>query len=123
METTRLEASAWAIGVDVGGTKVAAGFVDPRGEIHQHTRVAMNSHGTAAEGLAAVTAAIDELHRRDHCWRRRCGHAESLFRGDPQAHAWLVLEQTLPGDSDCDRALWPRSRNCRRRSPLHHSCR
>jgi glucokinase len=61
MEMIKLEASAWAIGVDVGGTKVAAGFVDPQGEIHQHTRVAMNSHGTAAEGLAAVTAAIDEL--------------------------------------------------------------
>jgi len=52
---------AWAIGVDVGGTKVAAGFVDANGEIHQHTRVPMNSHGTAEEGLAAVTGAIDEL--------------------------------------------------------------
>lgn len=52
---------SWVIGVDVGGTKVAAGFVDHQGEIHQHTRVAMNSHGTAAEGLAGVTAAIDEL--------------------------------------------------------------
>ena len=51
------------IGVDVGGTKVAAGFVDPQGEIHEHTRVAMNSHGTAAEGFAAVTAAIDELRK------------------------------------------------------------
>lgn len=52
---------SWAIGVDVGGTKVAAGFVDPHGEIHQHTRVPMNAHGTAEEGLAAVTAAMDEL--------------------------------------------------------------
>jgi glucokinase len=56
-----MEANAWAIGVDVGGTKVAAGFVDQQGEIHQHIRVAMNSHGTAAEGLAAVISAIDEL--------------------------------------------------------------
>jgi glucokinase len=55
------EAKDWAIGVDVGGTKVAAGFVDAQGEIHQHTRVPMNSHGTAEEGLAAVTHAIDEL--------------------------------------------------------------
>jgi glucokinase len=53
--------ATWAIGVDVGGTKVAAGFVDPHGEIHQHARVPMNSHGTAEEGLAAVTSAIDEL--------------------------------------------------------------
>ncbi|HKW65409.1 MAG TPA: ROK family protein [Candidatus Acidoferrum sp.] len=55
------EPGGWAIGVDVGGTKVAAGFVDAHGEIHQHTRVPMNSRGTAEEGLAAVTAAIDEL--------------------------------------------------------------
>src|SRR5437588_8571400 len=61
MTTTRREASTWAIGVDVGGTKVAAGFVDAHGEIHEHTRVPMNPHGTAEEGLAAVTAAIDEL--------------------------------------------------------------
>ena len=58
---TQKEAGGWAIGVDVGGTKVAAGFVDAHGEIHQHTRVPMNSHGTAEEGLAAVTSAIDEL--------------------------------------------------------------
>lgn len=55
------EVAGWAIGVDVGGTKVAAGFVDSHGEIHQHTRVPMNSRGTAEEGLAAVTGAIDEL--------------------------------------------------------------
>ena len=58
---TATETSRWAIGVDVGGTKVAAGFVDAHGEIHQHTRVPMNSRGTAEEGLAAVTGAIDEL--------------------------------------------------------------
>ena len=61
MTTTQTEANAFAIGVDVGGTKVAAGFVDAQGEIHQHTRVPMNSRGTAEEGLAAVTGAIDEL--------------------------------------------------------------
>jgi glucokinase len=55
------KAGGWTIGVDVGGTKVAAGFVDEHGEIHQHTRVPMNSRGTAEEGLAAVTNAIDEL--------------------------------------------------------------
>jgi len=49
------------IGVDVGGTKVAAGFVDAQGEITQHTRTTMNPRGTAEEGLAAVTTAIDTL--------------------------------------------------------------
>ena len=61
MNMTQKEAGVLAIGVDVGGTKVAAGFVDSNGEIHQHTRVPMNSRGTAEEGLAAVTRAIDEL--------------------------------------------------------------
>src|SRR5256885_182529 len=51
----------WVIGVDVGGTKVAAGFVDRQGEILFHTRTAMNPAGSAAEGLAAVTSAIDAL--------------------------------------------------------------
>src|SRR5205807_4888354 len=55
------EVSERAIGVDVGGTKVAAGFVDAQGEIYQHTRAPMNSGGTAEEGLAAVTGAIDAL--------------------------------------------------------------
>lgn len=58
---TQTETRVLTIGVDVGGTKVAAGFVDEQGEIHQHTRAPMNSHGTAAEGFAAVIAAIDEL--------------------------------------------------------------
>src|SRR5258707_6675598 len=54
-------AAGWRIGVDVGGTKVAAGFVDVRGVIAEHSRVAMNPRGTAEEGFAAVTAAIDGL--------------------------------------------------------------
>ncbi|HTT32422.1 MAG TPA: ROK family protein [Methylomirabilota bacterium] len=58
---SQTEVSTWTIGVDVGGTKVAAAFVDPKGEIQQHIRVPMNSHGTAEEGLASVTAAIDEV--------------------------------------------------------------
>src|SRR5215470_11598022 len=61
MSMTQTEAGGWAIGVDVGGTKVAAGFVDAHGEIHQHTRVPMNPRGTAEQGLAAVTGAIEEL--------------------------------------------------------------
>jgi glucokinase len=58
---THFSTDKLVMGVDVGGTKVAAGFVDPQGEIRQHTRMAMNPRGTAAEGLAAVTSAIDAL--------------------------------------------------------------
>jgi glucokinase len=48
------------IGVDVGGTKVAAGLVNSSGEITHHTRVPMVSTDAAA-GLAAVTSAIDAV--------------------------------------------------------------
>ena len=51
----------WMIGVDVGGTKVAAGFVNEHGELGEHLRVPMNTGGTAEEGFAAVTCALDEL--------------------------------------------------------------
>jgi glucokinase len=48
------------IGVDVGGTKVAAGLVDSKGEISHQTRTPMVATDAAA-GLAAVTAAIDSV--------------------------------------------------------------
>lgn len=57
------ETPRWMIGVDVGGTKVAAGFVNERGEMGEHLRVAMNPRGSAEEGFAAVTSALDELLR------------------------------------------------------------
>src|SRR5450755_31888 len=47
------------IGVDIGGTKVAAGLVDPSGEILCRNRNPMVCHDGAASGLASVTKAID----------------------------------------------------------------
>ncbi|MGB6430848.1 MAG: ROK family protein [Candidatus Acidiferrales bacterium] len=49
------------LGVDIGGTKVAAGLVDSSGEIAFRTRVPMNARGTAAEGLDAVQRAIEQV--------------------------------------------------------------
>ncbi len=49
------------IGVDIGGTKVAAGLVDYSGEIRRQIREPMVSDGDAATGLAAVRRAIDAL--------------------------------------------------------------
>ncbi|MDP9147435.1 MAG: ROK family protein [Acidobacteriota bacterium] len=49
------------IGVDVGGTKVAAGIVNHLGEIGELTRVPMVCEGSAAEGFSAVAEAIDYL--------------------------------------------------------------
>ncbi|HEV2299578.1 MAG TPA: ROK family protein [Candidatus Acidoferrales bacterium] len=56
------------LGVDIGGTKVAAGIVTPRGEILSKVRVPMVSDRDAAAGLAAVesaiSAALDALPKR-----------------------------------------------------------
>ena len=49
------------IGVDIGGTKVAAGLVDSTGEISHKTRAPMMATGDAATGFAAVKAAIDAV--------------------------------------------------------------
>ena len=50
------------IGVDIGGTKVAAALVTPEGEIRQKTRVPMVSTGDAATGFAAVKEAIGAIY-------------------------------------------------------------
>lgn len=47
------------LGVDIGGTKVAAGLGDARGKILCKTRVPMSSRGSEADGLAAVEQAIE----------------------------------------------------------------
>jgi len=51
----------FALGVDIGGTKVAAGLVDAQGQIVKRARVPMNATGDAESGLAAVIAGIREL--------------------------------------------------------------
>ncbi len=49
------------IGVDVGGTKVAAGLVSAEGKITNQVRTAMVADRDAAAGFAAVTAALNSL--------------------------------------------------------------
>jgi glucokinase len=49
------------VGVDIGGTKVAAGVVSATGEIKTQSRKPMIARGAASAGLAAVTSAIDAL--------------------------------------------------------------
>ncbi len=53
------------VGVDIGGTKVAAGLVDRNGEIRSQIRTPMVANRSAAEGLAAVVSAIDLLFAHD----------------------------------------------------------
>jgi glucokinase len=49
------------VGVDIGGTKVAAGLVNAKGEILARNRTPMVTSGTPSDGLAAVSKAIREL--------------------------------------------------------------
>jgi len=65
------------IGVDIGGTKVAAGLVDSTGEILAQTRTPMVASSEAAAGLGAVTAAIESV------WAKSAMNAKNhgLIRG------------------------------------------
>ncbi len=47
------------LGVDIGGTKVAAGLVGASGDITCKARAPMNAHGTADQGLASVLEAMN----------------------------------------------------------------
>ena len=49
------------LGVDIGGTKVAVGMVDPEGKIIAQGRKPMIANGTAQAGLEAVFGAIDSM--------------------------------------------------------------
>jgi len=57
---THISGNAYIIGVDVGGTKVAAGLVSSCGEISGQVRTPMVASDAAA-GLAAVISAIDAV--------------------------------------------------------------
>jgi glucokinase len=65
------------IGVDIGGTKVAAGLVDPTGRILSHNRNPMLSTKSAADALASVTKAIDIASSQS----LNPGSAPALIRG------------------------------------------
>ncbi len=51
----------FVIGVDIGGTKVAAGIVTADGEIRDQARIPMIANDDATAGFAAVKSAIDSL--------------------------------------------------------------
>jgi glucokinase len=53
------------VGVDIGGTKVAAGLVDSGGKILTQIRTPMIANESAAQGLAAVISGIDMLLHND----------------------------------------------------------
>ena len=52
--------SGWIVGVDVGGTKVAAGLVDPDGILVQHVRCQTNVNSPSAT-LDSIDCAVKQL--------------------------------------------------------------
>ncbi len=59
--TQRRDQRGLVIGVDIGGTKVAAGIVDASGKILTQLRKPMPANDGAEAGFKAVTSAIDSL--------------------------------------------------------------
>jgi glucokinase len=57
-QTAERQQKDFTLGVDVGGTKIAAGLVDAKGTILYQTRVPMPARDVAAAGFAALEAAI-----------------------------------------------------------------
>jgi glucokinase len=92
------------LGVDIGGTKVAAGLVDAQGTILFQTRVTMPARENAAAGFAAVESAIN-----------------AIFDAQPQARASLAgIGICAPGPLDPIRGvvLNPPNLPCWRNFPL-----
>lgn len=58
---TQISENERVIGVDVGGTKVAAGFVDRQGEILQYTRTAMNPIDALLKMAPELRAAVQRI--------------------------------------------------------------
>jgi glucokinase len=73
-----------SLGVDIGGTKIAAGLVDAEGTILFQSRVAMPARESSAAGFAAVQSAI-----------------ESVFAAHPEARSNLTgIGICAPGPLD-----------------------
>jgi glucokinase len=79
----------FTLGVDVGGTKIAAGLVNTQGTILYQTRVPMPAREDAAAGFAALAAAIN-----------------AVFAAQPQARSALTgIGICAPGPLDPFRGI------------------
>jgi glucokinase len=79
------------VGVDIGGTKVAAGLVDSNGKIRTQLRVPMVPTGEAPEGLAAVVSAIDRVFESDAALRSSIRGIGICSPGPLDPHTGVVL--------------------------------
>jgi len=97
-------ANSLTLGVDIGGTKVAAGLVDAHGTILFKTRVLMPARGDAAAGFAAVETVVN-----------------AIFAAHPRARASLAgIGICAPGPLDplTGTVLNPPNLPCWRNFPL-----
>jgi glucokinase len=60
-----IKAEGFMLGVDVGGTKIAAGLVNGQGAIGYSTRVPMNALGSASQALECVLEALETVFREN----------------------------------------------------------
>jgi len=79
------------VGVDVGGTKVAAGLVNAHGEILARTRRPMVADGDAAAGLNSVTSAIDALFAENRDARKALHGIGICAPGPLDPHTGVVI--------------------------------
>src|SRR5947209_19754769 len=83
------KANNYTLGVDVGGTKVAAGLVDADGQIVFQTRTPMPAHENAKAGFAALEHAVN-----------------TVFAAKPQARAAITgIGICAPGPLDPFRGI------------------
>src|SRR5260370_20144610 len=94
-QATENQQEDFTLGVDIGGTKVAAGLVDAKGTIVFQTRVAMPAREDAAAGFSAAERAIN-----------------AVFEKQPQARSPLARIRICPaGPVHSIRALVPKPPN------------
>src|SRR5437763_7499115 len=79
------------LGVDIGGTKVAAGLVDSRGQIVARTRRPMVARKSAAEGLAAVVETIQAMLSSDVARERSVEAIGISTPGNIDPHTGVVI--------------------------------
>jgi glucokinase len=79
------------VGVDVGGTKVAAGLVNAQGQILASTRRPMIADGDAAAGLNSVASAIDALFAENPNARRAIHGIGICAPGPLNPHTGVVI--------------------------------
>jgi glucokinase len=95
------------IGVDIGGTKVAAGLVDPSGSVLSHTRNPMVCSDGAARALAAVTQVIETVSAQ-----------ATSFAGDRNLIGGIGICSPGPLDPNTGVVINPPNLPCWRNFPL-----